>query len=419
MRRLRDIIGGSLIALGIAVSGAGSAQAVEIEYWQYVFDTRVKAMNRLIEEFQAANPGITVKHTTFPYADYQTKVIASASAGIGPDVVQLFYGWVDLFVNAKLVQPLPKDTFPTDAIEKDFFPIVQAMKRNGEYYALPTAVRSLALFYNKKLFQEAGLDSAKPPQTLTELVDAAKKTVKMESGNMVSAGITMDMAGQDHQWWREVLVRQFGGVPYSDDYRKVTYNDKAGADALKFYTDLQTGEKVGQMGFMDEGQAAFRAGRAAMTIDGTFRIGSFKTIKDFEWGVAELPANAEGLRSNYASYWTNAITAKAKGEKLEAAKKFLAFVSSPKAMELWLDSVGELPARREVAQKPEYIDDPVYGPFLKALDYSKVTLFVDEQAQRQITMDMTNRVLIQGQEPQAAIDQAAKEEQALIDRVAK
>lgn len=84
------------------------------------------------------------------------------------------------------------------------------------------------------------------------------------------------------------------------------------------------------MGFMDEGQAAFRAGRAAMTIDGTFRIGSFKTIKDFEWGVAELPANAEGMRSNYASYWTNAITAKAKGEKLEAAKKFLAFVSSPR-----------------------------------------------------------------------------------------
>jgi multiple sugar transport system substrate-binding protein len=293
------------------------------------------------------------------------------------------------------------------------------MKRNGEYYALPTAVRSLALFYNKKLFQEAGLDPAKPPQTLTELLDAAKKTVKMESGNMVSAGITMDMAGQDHQWWREVLVRQYGGVPYSDDYRKVTYNEKAGADALKFYTDLQTSEKVGQMGFMDEGQAAFRAGRAAMTIDGTFRIGSFKTIKDFEWGVAELPANADGMRSNYASYWTNAITAKAKGEKLEAAKKFLAFVSSPKAMELWLDAVGELPARREVAQKPQYMNDPVYGPFLKALDYSKVTLFVDEQAQRQITMDMTNRVLIQGQEPQTAVDQAAKEEQALIDRVTK
>ena len=44
------------------------------------------------------------------------------------------------------------------------------------------------------------------------------------------------------------VVRQYGGVPYSDDYRKVTYNDKAGTDALKFYTDLQTQEKVGQMG---------------------------------------------------------------------------------------------------------------------------------------------------------------------------
>ena len=80
---------------------------------------------------------------------------------------------------------------------------------------------------------------------------------------------------------------------------------------------------------MDEAQAAFRAGRAAMTIDGTFRLGAFGRIKGFEWGVTELPANADGKRSNYASYWVNAITTKAQGEKLDAAKKFLAFVTSP------------------------------------------------------------------------------------------
>ena len=96
------------------------------------------------------------------------------------------------------------------------------MKRDGDYYGLPTAVRSLALFYNKKLFQEAGLDPTKPPQTLDELLDAAKKTTKRDAaGNMTSAGITLDMAGQDHHWWREVLVRQFGGEPYSDDNSKV------------------------------------------------------------------------------------------------------------------------------------------------------------------------------------------------------
>jgi len=60
------------------------------------------------------------------------------------------------------------------------------MKHDGQYYALPTAVRTLALFYNKKLFREAGLDPAKPPKTLDELVDAAKKTVKRDAAGTCS-----------------------------------------------------------------------------------------------------------------------------------------------------------------------------------------------------------------------------------------
>jgi multiple sugar transport system substrate-binding protein len=415
MRKLRGMMLG--LVAGIGLMAAGTAKAVEIEYWQYVFDTRIKAMDELIKRFQAANPGITVKHTTFPYADYQTKIAAAIPAGQGPDVVQLFYGWLDNFVTAKFVQPLPKDTFPPEMIQKEYFPIVEAMKRNGEYYGLPTAVRSLALFYNKKLFEQAGLDPAKPPQTLDELLAAAQKAAKRDgAGNLLSAGITLDMGGQDHQWWREVLVRQFGGTPYSADAKKVAYDSEAGVKALQFYVDLQQKHKVGQVGFMDEGQAAFRAGRAAMTIDGTFRLGAFGNIKGFEWGVTELPANAEGKRSNYASYWVNAITTKAQGEKLEASKKFLAFVTSPEAMELWLKTVGEVPARRSVALTEKNLADPVYGPFLKALEYAQTTLFVDEAAQRQLTIDMTNRVLLQNQDPKASIAEAAKAEQAILDR---
>src|SRR5690606_40995874 len=97
----------------------------------------------------------------------------------------------------------------------------------------------------------------------------------------------------------------------------VAYDSEAGAAALKFYTDLQTEHNVGLMGFMDEGQAAFRAGMAAMTIDGTFRLGAFAS-NPFEWGVVELPADAEGMRSNYASYFANAIGATAQGEELRS-----------------------------------------------------------------------------------------------------
>jgi multiple sugar transport system substrate-binding protein len=411
----RGILLAGLFA-GISMVAVNSAQAVEIEYWQYVYDTRVKAMDQLIANFEKANPDITVKQTTFPYADYQTRVVAANLAGNGPDVMQLFYGWLDQFIAGGLLQPLPTDAFPHDQIEKDFFPIVSAMKRGDDYYGLPTAVRSLALFYNKKLFQEAGLDPNKPPQTVDEFVAAAEKTVKRDAaGNIAVEGTTLDMGGQDHQWWREVLIRQFGGEPYTADYSKVTYNSDAGIKALKFYTSLQTEKKVGQTGFMDEGQAAFRGGKAAMTIDGTFRLGSFGSIKDFEWGVTELPANADGLRSNYASYFANGIGAKVSGEKLEASKKFLAYVTSPEAMKIWLGTVGELPARREAALTDENLKNPIYAPFLKALAYSHTSLFVDEAGQRQNAIDMVNRVLLEGQSPEDSIAQAAMAEQEIID----
>lgn len=418
MRGFRGLVLGIAMSIG-AIAGA-KAQAVEIEYWQYVFDARIKAMNELIKRFEAANPGIKVKHTTFPYADYQTKIAAAMPAGQGPDVVQLFYGWLDNFVSAKFIQPLPRDAFPHDVIEKEFYPIVQTMKRDGEYYGLPTAVRTLALFYNKKLFQEAGLDPNKPPQTLDEYLEAAKKTVKRDAaGNMLSAGAVIDMPGQDLHWWREVLLRQMGGKPYSDDSKTVAYDSEAGAKALNWYADLQRVHKVGQAGFMDEGQAAFRAGRAAMTVDGSFRLGAFGGIKTFEWGVAELPASADGKRSNFASYWVNAITAKPTGAKLEAAKKFMAFTTSPEAMQVWLDMVGELPARKAAAETEKNLAHPIYGPFLKALNYSQATVFVDELAQRQVGLDMANRVFIQNQDAKASLAEAAKAEQAILDRFYK
>ncbi|MBB4120197.1 extracellular solute-binding protein [Martelella radicis] len=401
---------------GISMVSVNSANAVEIEYWQYIYETRVNAMDQLIENFEAANPDITVKQVNFPYADYQTRIVAANMAGKGPDVMQLFYGWLDKFVAGGLLQPLPADAFPHDQIESEFFPIVTAMKRDGEYYGLPTAVRSLALFYNKKLFEENGLDPENPPQTLDELVAAGKAIAKFDdAGNMVTEGMTLDMAGQDHQWWREVLVRQFGGVPYEDDYRKVTYDSPEGTEALEFYTGLQMNEKIGQSGFMDEGQAAFRAGKAGMTIDGTFRLGSFSQIEDFDWAVTELPANADGMRSNYSSYFANGIGAKVEGEELEAAEKFLTYLTSPEAMGIWLDVVGELPARRAVALTDENTSNPIYGPFLKGLDYAHTTLFVDEAAQRQVAIDMVNRVILNGQSPADSIKEAAEEEQAIID----
>lgn len=401
-------------ATGMATLLGSVAQAVEIEYWQYFFDARVDAMEQLIENFQEANPDITVKMTHFPYADYRTKVAAAVPAGEGPDVVQLFYGWLNDYVTADLIQPLPADAFPASEIDADFFPMVQAMKDGDNYWALPTAVRSLALFYNERLLEEAGVE---PPTTIEEMMAAAKAMTKRDgAGNLTQVGITAGMTAQDHHWWREGLIRQNGGEPYVDDYKTVNYNSDAGLAALEMYTGMFTGDDaVTAIGFMDEPQAAFKAGRAGMHIDGSFRIGSLDKTRGLKWGVTELPATSDGTRSNYSSYWVNAITTKAEGEKYDAAVKFMQYITSDEAMQIWLDVVGELPAKPSVGMTDANANNEVYGPFIRGLEYANTTKFANESAQRQLMVEMVERITLEGMSLADSLAIAAEAEQKILD----
>ena len=403
-----------IITLGLTlIFSISHVGAVEIEYWQYTYKTRVEAIDRLISSFEAENPGIRVKHTNFPYADYRKKVAIAVSAGDGPDIVQLYYGWLNDYRESGLIQPLPKNEFPHSKIEDEFFGMVKSMKVNGDYWGLPTAVRSLALFYNKDLFTEAGIPG--PPETLADFVDAAKKMTKKDSsGNYLQIGFAVDTDGQDHHWWREVLTRLYGGQPYSNDGKKIAYNSDAGIKALKFITDLEKTHKVGSNGFMNRGQDAFKAGKAGMEIDGSFRISTFNKAKDLNFGIAELPGHY-GKRYNFSSYWVNGISSKAKGEKFEAAIKFLKHVTTEDAMQLWLDTVGELPAKPRIALVEKNKKHPHYGAFIKGLSYATATSFVSEKPQRQSLIDAYDMVVLNGVAPSDAIAKVAKKEQELLD----
>ncbi|NBK22785.1 MAG: extracellular solute-binding protein [Spirochaetia bacterium] len=388
----------------------------EIVYWQYFYETKKDLMDKLIVMFEERNPDIKVTQQTFPYENYNTKVASSVPSGQGPNVINLFYGWLPLYIDSGYLQPLPESVFPNARIEQEFFPLVEAAKFDGKYYALPTAVRSLALFWNKDLFKAAGLDPEVPPTTMDEMVAFAKKIAKTDkSGNYLQAGMSLELRGQMHHVVREVLVRQFGGTPYNADSSKVTYNSQAGYDALKWFTDLETVHKVGIPQYMTDDVTAFSAGKMGITIDGSFRLGNFNKLKDtLHYGVAELP-EMNGVKSNFASFWANGITSTTQGKQLEASIKFLEFLTSDEVMAMWLPAIGELPAKKALALKDEFKNDPTYGPFIRGLEYAQATKFLDENAQRMVWINAYDEVVLNGKSPKQAVDQAAAEEQKVID----
>ncbi len=410
----------------LALSGTAllaDGHVVEIEYWQYNFGARVDAMNALIDQFHEANPDVKVVHNSdIPYANFRDELAASAPAGVGPDVVSLFYGWIPAFVDAGYLVPLPAEDFPEEWIESHFSPMVSESKFEGSYWAIPTAVRALALFWNKDIFEAAGLDPEAPPATLEEFQEIALATTTYDGDagimNITQEGYAPQLAGQAHHWFREVLLRQYGGVPYNDDNTEVLWGSPEACEAFAWLASFETEHMTGSNDLFTGATEAFITGKAALHIDGSFRLGTIaRNNPELNYGVAELPVGPNGERHTFGSYWTHGITRRAAADeaRMEAATRFLQFITTSAAGELWVAAVGELPAQLESAGDPALLVDARLGPFAAGLEYAHATFFVDESQQRQHLIDAYDLIRLGGMDACDALNEAAALEQALLD----
>ena len=403
---------GTPVASGFNTASMQVSAPVEIEYWQYELAAKTKLVNELLPEFQAANPGITVKHVNYPYDDFRQQVAAAVQAGQGPDVLNVYYGWIPSYVQQQFLMPLPEEIFPAATIESEYFPMVTAAKVGGSYYALPTAVRTLALFYNKDLLGAAGVQ---PPTNWEETVAVAKATTKKNGDSFDTVGITWDIGGQGHNWWREALNRQNGLVPYSEDNRKLFWSDPKGVEAFNYLAAFLTEHGVTQAGFQTDGPTAFASGKAALHVDGSYRVGSLANdAPDLNYGIVPLPRHKE--QASFASFWANTITRKAaEGDKMIASAKLIDFLSSPSVQQRWTPRIGELPARQSLAADPALASNEKLAPFLESLPFSYATFLVNEADLRQAVIDAFDQVTLNGVDTKAAIQEAQDKVQTQLD----
>jgi multiple sugar transport system substrate-binding protein len=402
-----------------AADAAAAGEVVEIEYWQYNFGARIEAMNQLIAQFEAENPNIKVIHNSdIPYDDFRNKIAASVPAGVGPDVASLFYGWQPAWIDAGYLVPLPEDVFAPERIRSEFSPMVEGSFFDGKLYTLPTAVRTLALFYNKDLMTAAGLDPANPPRTLDELKDQAVKCTVKEGDEFKVYGFIVRPDGQAHHWFREVLLRQFGQQPYSDDLTQVLWNaSEGGYEAWDTFLSFERDLGTGVAGVYENDQDGFLAGEVCFHLDGSFRLGNIATnAPDLNFGVVELPEH-NGIKSTFGSYWTHGITTKAAADpaRYAAAVKFLEFITTPEAGKLWVGIVGELPAQLAAANDPALLADEKLGAFAAGLPYAQSTFFVDETKDRQAIIDAYDAVILTGADAREELDIAVATVQEMHD----
>ncbi|WP_156325610.1 extracellular solute-binding protein [Nonomuraea sp. SBT364] len=250
-------------------SEGGAPQKVTLEWWHLSTADPLKTVyEKRAKEFQAANPNVTIKMTVLENEAYKAKVTTLTQSGKAPDLFATWGGGVlRQQVDAGLVKDISADVAP---VLDTFTPAAMAAYQiDGKTYALPTDIGMVGFWYNKKLFEKAGI--AEPPATWTAYLDAVKK--------LKAAGITpIALAGKEkwpgHYYWAYLAMR-IAGLPalqqagVDHDFTKPEFV-QAGQQ-LKALVDLQPFQKgfLGAAYSTPDGQsAAVSNGKAAMELMG-------------------------------------------------------------------------------------------------------------------------------------------------------
>lgn len=326
---------------------AARTAAVAIDFWNYWDGENAKAISSLIDKFNATHPGIKVRNVTFPWGDLYTKMQAAAqgSGDALPAVAAGDIAWMAALHRSGRLANLGPAAKKARLNLKDFYTeILKYSLYKGKLQALPVSTNNLALFYNKDLFQRAGLDPNKPPKTWDDLRADAKKIAAL--GNGVQGFEIYTQPGEGLTWQLQPYIWQAGGDFLNKAYTAPAFDNAAGREALGFLVGLIQTDKVteaGQWGAFDKGQAGMR-------VDGSWMVNSYANQAAFRVGTAMIPMPAGGKRAtNMGGEQIFVFNSSSKAEQ-NAASTFALWLASTAVQIRWDQLTSFMPTRSSVAK---------------------------------------------------------------------
>ena len=362
-----------LLVAAMVVMGLGSTANAEtvLKVWAHHHPPRVEKTQALLDEFERLNPDITIEFTTMPYDAYWNKLLPSMAAGTGPDVLHVHGSWTTKFVDAKVWEPVPETVLNEIQIGEWYEGVANAYKRNGKYYGLPYASNTWALYYNRDLFAEAGLDPEAPPVTWADLITYGKKLTKFDNGKMVQSGFGLKTKGTHSMLDYFAILNQMGGTVLDENGRPALDTPVA-KEALSFYVSLVKEHRLNDPDFLP-GDEGFAQGKTAMHTAGSW-FGDQMDLQypDLDYGVALMPRVEGGLPLTCdIGSWGWSVSARSKNK--DAAMRLFAFLNTRDA-HVALFGVEGMPARADVVADPRIqqlvAGKPELDAFMQGAEYS-------------------------------------------------
>lgn len=305
------------------------------------------------------------------------------------------------FAQNDLIVPVPM----TDDEKKTYYPnIVDTVTFDDNQWGVPIAFSTKALYWNKDLFKQAGLDPETPPKTWAEEIEFAK-TIKEKTG---IAGYGLPAKTFDN------TMHQFMHWVYTNN-GKVIDGDKIVIDspqvlaALQAYKDITPFSVEGATAYeQNEIRAIFLDGKVGMIQAGSGAATRLKETK-VNWGVAPLPLGPEAKGEGTLLITDSLAIFKGSGVE-EKAIEFAKFITSPGPQgEYELQGGAGLTPLRPSPMVDEFVKkDPYWKPFIDGITYGgPEPLFTDYKGFQNVIIEMVQSVVTGKAEPADALKKAA------------
>ncbi|CAH9414335.1 MULTISPECIES: extracellular solute-binding protein [Streptomyces albovinaceus subgroup] len=315
-----------------------------------------KVFKKLAEGFEKKHPKVDVKYVNVPFGEAQNKFKNAAQAGDGaPDVIRSEVAWTPDFANLGYLAPL--DGTAALKNQDDFLKqAVASTKYEDKTYAVPQVIDSMGIFYNKKMFEEAGVEA---PANLADLKTVAKK-IKDKTGKT-----GLYLRGDDPYYFLSFLYGE-GGDMVDAGSKSVAIDKPEGVKAFKAVKELVddgTAKTDASDGWENMMQA-FKNGDVAMMINGPWAVADTLTGKEFtdkgNLGVAPVPA---GSAAQGAPQGGHNLAVYAGSKNLDASYAFVEYMTSVDSQATAAGELNLLPTRTSAYAKKEAVDSEIVGFF--------------------------------------------------------
>lgn len=424
-----------IIVTFILISGCGPAQKedhrITVVFWHSFVSNTIPALDELIRRFEEEHPGIHIKPQYIPTGDgLIQKLITAIRSGKSPDVSWIHADFLDKLVEADAIYGMNvfvrgPDGLSPDEMSDIFPPLLESATWRDTLYALPMEATSLALFYNRDSFREAGLDPDHPPRTWDELRSfATRLTVDRNADGIIDRyGFFVPVfpaSGPLNLWmnlqWTPFLW-QAGGREIDDAETQLLINSEAGVQALTLWKSLYDDLNFSRYGLAHD--VGFASGNLAMIMDGPWDLPRFRQMRGVDWAVAPLPAGPAG-RATYIAGEHMAIFKQSAHP--QEAWTFVKWIVRPDVQSRFAISSGYLPVRTSVLTRPEFKEalavDPAMRAFVDQLAWGRgrhpITYHRVEI--NQLIAEAIEGATLGKQDPRSCLDHAAARARELLMR---